>query len=467
MKKYIKHMGLIIAPLLFTIYSCSSSDNEMNTVKYKTVIEEISITNGGIDGNTEIKGKIDENKKTIAFPRLDPKTDLSAIKFKATLSSGALLDKETYNFTLKEGETEDTQVIKVLNDTRYREYFATIRIIAPVFGGDFNKAKLFENCVSGKNVYPHFSAGSTRGTDFNEKYALIVSRHGGINPHLLKTEDILANKLDNPIMLNTEGISGGTFPISAGRVFQDKVYITNMAGNIIKVYYWSTPQAKPEVIFEKDISEAGEGGRFGDSMDMYIDKDGNGYIFFENNASNKIRRIKVSNFKNIGGIDIIYPKGSSGEAGGQYFSFTKVEGTPYYIYTGFDAALMLVDEGGNLVTKVTAVSKRINQARVINFNQKRYLVGVTAARYSADSAQSVYVYDITNGETITDALELLNANEYKPVFEKAFGADATTSPGTNCGAAVVNNKLCIFGAADAQGFILVEVPIAEPEEEDF
>ena len=469
MNKKIKYMGLLLAPLFLSLSSCSSDDSEMNTTLYKTEIHEISILNGGADGTTEIKGVIDENSKKISFPKLDPETDLSAVQFNATLSEGATLDKETYDFSIQEGQTERTEVIKVLNHTRYREYFATLRWKVPVFGGDFDKKVTYDHNAAGKNVYEHFGAGSTRGTDFNGEYALIISRQGGLNPHLLRTSDIVAGDLSKPIMLNTEEVSGGTFPISAGRIIQDKVYIANMAGAVIKVYMWeiAKPDQKPQVIFEGDLSEAGEGGRFGDSMDMYLDKDGNGYIFFENNASGKIRRIKISNFTKSEGVDIIYPKGNTNEKGGQYFSYSKVEGTPYYLYTGFEASLMLVDDGGNLVAKVTSASvpTRVNQAKIITFNEKRYLVGVTAARYGDDPAQTLYVYDITQGENVVEALENLEENNNKSIMEYTFGAGNTTSPGTNCGAAVVDGKLYIFGAADAQGFALVEVPMAVDEEE--
>ncbi|WP_025069559.1 DUF4623 domain-containing protein [Bacteroides propionicifaciens] len=455
---------LIVFISTFSFIACSSDDEGMNTSQYYTDIKEISIVNAGAQGNEVVSGVIDEDLKTISFPRIDANTDLSAIRFETVLSDGARLDKESYKYSIPEGDSEDTQVLKVINHTRYREYFAKIRLLVPVFGGDFDKAIAYHNSAVGGNTYSHFGVGVTRGTDFNGEYALIVSRKDGLAPHLLSREDIIAGKLDQPIMLNTEGIVGGTFPISGGRLVQDKIYIANMASSLVKVYMWDTPTSKPQLIFEQDLLEAGEGGRFGDSMDMYLDESGNGFIFFENNSSSKIRRIQISNFTTVDKVDVINPKASTGSAGGQYFSYTKVEGTPYYLYTGFSAPLMLVDEGGNMVTKITSTPERINQARIVNFNEKRYLVGVTAARYPGDSGQSIYVYDITRGNNVVDALNLLEVENYKPVFNKAFGVDVTTSPGTNCGAAVVDDKLYIFGAADGQGFVMYEVPEASLED---
>lgn len=461
---YRKISWLIVFIATFSFIACSSDDDAMNTSQYFTEIKEISIINAGADGKEVVKGVVDENMKTVSFPRIDPNTDLSAIRFDAVLSEGAHLDKDSYNYSVSEGDSENTQVLKVMNNRRYREYFAKIRLLVPVFGGDFDKAVAYHNSAVGGNTYSHFGVGVTRGTDFDGNYALIVSRKDGLSPHLLKREDIIAGNLDQPIMLNTEGISGGTFPISAGRLIQGKVYIANMATSIIKVYMWDTPTSKPQLILEQELLEAGEGGRFGDSMDMYLDEQGDGYIFFENNSSSKVRRIKISNFTTVDKVDVITPKASTGSAGGQYFSYSKVVGTPYYLYTGFTAPLMLVDENGNMVTKVVSVPERINQARIVEFNEKRYLVGVTAARYAGDSGQSIYVYDITKGDNVVDALNLLEKDNYKPVFNSAFGVDLTTSPGTNCGVAVVNDKLYIFGAADGQGFAMYEVPLATLED---
>ena len=457
MKKHIKHMGLLLAPLCLSFFSCSSSSKKEVESPYKTILNEISIVDN--NGN-EIKGKVDEIKKQIAFPRVDPESDLTAVQFKADMSEGAELDRETYDFSVEEGDSESQRIVKVVNQTRYREHLATIRLNVPVFGVDFEKAKLYDYSVNSGKAYEHFSSAATRASDFDGEHALIVSRFGGLNPHLISLEDIKSGNL-NPIMLNTEGVSGGIFAISAGKLMQGRVYIANMAGNGTKIYCWDSPTSKAELIYENSSINPTGAGRYGDSMAMYLDKKGDGFIFLENNATNAIARIKVTNFKDIVETDYITPKESTGAAGGQFFSMTKIENTPYYFYTGFESPLMVVDEGGNLAVKVSTgtIPQAVSEAHVFEFNEKRYLLAITACRSGRNMpAETIYVYDITRGDDIIEALTILDTNNYKPVYQQTLMGSGTTAPGTHCNFAIIDDAVYLYGGATDAGFMVVEVP---------
>lgn len=457
MKKYIYYLSFLIVPFILSLSGCSSSNDEVDS-PYKTVIEQITIVNAGIDGNTKLEGIVDEVRKRITFPRLDPSWNLTALKFEIVASQGASLAKDTYNFEMKEGETEKTEVIKLVNETRYREYFVTIRLNVPVFGANFESAVIYDYTANTSNVYPHFSSSVTRSSDFSGQYALIISRLGGLNPHLIALDEIKKGKIENILSLNTEGVSGGTFAISAGKVFDNKVYISNMAGNGLKVYYWETPSSSPKLIYNNS-NLVPAGGRYGDSMAMTLDSEGNGFIFFENNVTNKILKIQVENFVTTTDLGEISPKDSSGEAGKQFFSYTKVDGTPYYLYTGFEASLMLVDENGNLAAKVTSnsVPTRVNEARIFTFNEKRYLLGVTASRYGTDPSPTMLVYDITQGDNVVDALNYLESNNTPPLFEKSLMGSPSSAPGANCNYSIIGDKLYLYAAADNAGFMVVEL----------
>ena len=466
MNKHIKYMGLLLAPLFLSLFSCSSSSDNEAQSPYKTVLHEISIV--GADGKN-IMGKVNEITKRVSFPRLDADTDLTAVQFDAKLSEGANLDKESYNFSIKEGDAERTEIIKVINQERYREYSTTLRIKVPVFGADFDKVNLIDYSIKSGKPYPDFSSASVRSADFDGDHVLVVSRAGGINPHLLAVEDLKAGKT-NPIKLNTEGISGGIFPVSSGKLMQGRVYITNMAGDKPNIYYWETPTSKPEIIFTGTEINATGAGRYGDSMAMYVDEKGNGFIFLENNSTNVITRLHIKNFKDIVKTDEINIKASSGKAGGQFFSLTKVKGTNYYLYTGFEAPLMLVDEGGNLVTQVSdaSVPTGVNEAHIFDFNGKRYLAATTACRSGRNMpSETIYLYDITRGDNVVDALNLLESNNYKPVYQETLQGSGTTSPGTNCNYAIKDDILYVFGSGTDAGFMIVEAPKMVLEEEEF
>ena len=455
-------MGLLLAPLCLSFFSCSSSSKKEVHSPHLTLLEEISIVN---DDGSEIKGRVNETTKIIDFPRLEPERNLKEVRFNAKLSPGAQLDKETYNFNVAEGDSESKRIIKVINETRYREYQATIRLKVPVYGGDFSKAVLYDHSLNGNNAYEHFSSMSTRSSDFDGKHVLIISRHKGNNPHLLAFEDIKKGVL-NPIKLNTEGVAS----LFAGKLMQGRVYAVNMSSLSPTIYYWETPTSKPKIIFTDTNINTGGGGRYGDSMAMYLDDKGDGYIFLENNTTNIITRLHVTNFNKVTEFDEINIKASAGVAGGQYFSMSKVEGTPYYLYTGFDAPLALVDDGGNLALKISVASidSKVNEAKIFEFNEKRYLLTITACRSGRGwPAETIYVYDISRGDNVLDALTKLDTNNYTPIYQQTLKGSGTTAPGTNCNYAIIDDKVYLFGGATDAGFLISEIPKMELEEEEF
>ena len=72
--------GLLIASLLMLFFSSCAEDYPSNVESDKEVVlKSIRIVNAGADGNMVVEGRVDENSKTVWFPRLDPATDVSAL----------------------------------------------------------------------------------------------------------------------------------------------------------------------------------------------------------------------------------------------------------------------------------------------------------------------------------------------------------------------------------------------------
>ena len=143
-----------------------------------TVLNSIKIVNAGADGNTVLTGVVDENTKTVTFPRIEPTTDFSKLQFEAELSAGAKLDKETYPVTFAEGESEKVIVIKVDNSPRYREYLVRLRLKVPVFGADFEKGTTYDFTSNplGSPIHDAFTGALTRGSGFDGQKVLVVRR---------------------------------------------------------------------------------------------------------------------------------------------------------------------------------------------------------------------------------------------------------------------------------------------------
>ena len=122
MKKNLFFLGIALLSVL--LVGCKSEE-QGSTVEAK--IKTISIK------NTTYSGVVDNTTFTVTFNDVAAETNIEAIQFNASLSLGAKLDKDTYDFTL--GASEDgkelTQTIKVINGTTEQSYTVVINLLDP------------------------------------------------------------------------------------------------------------------------------------------------------------------------------------------------------------------------------------------------------------------------------------------------------------------------------------------------
>ena len=169
MKKIIR---LSLALLVLGFVSCEKELPSQVEQPYDTEISAISIVNAGADGATVMEGRIDEYNKMIDFKRIDPSTDFSKLMVKATLSDGAMLENDVFDFSMDEETTEKTQILRIKNHNRYKDYFIRVRKKVPVFGADWEKVKTYGFCAATNNTYEHFNSGTTRWAGFDGEYVL-------------------------------------------------------------------------------------------------------------------------------------------------------------------------------------------------------------------------------------------------------------------------------------------------------
>ena len=125
----------------FMLAGCSDDYPSAKENPYANDLLSIKILNAGPEGNIEVEGTIDEDAKTIKFPKLDKESNFSGLQISATLSDGAHLEPETnvLDFTMDDATTQVTKTIRVKNHNRYKDYFMTVRKRVPVFGANFEK----------------------------------------------------------------------------------------------------------------------------------------------------------------------------------------------------------------------------------------------------------------------------------------------------------------------------------------
>ncbi|MDR2065805.1 MAG: DUF4623 domain-containing protein [Prevotellaceae bacterium] len=466
MKNIIKNITLFIIPLCAMMISCNDDKYDSSDSSDLTYIRNIRILNVA---DTVIQGKVNELTKEIKFPKLDSLSDLSAVRFAADLPEGAYLDKETYDFSVAEGETQSQLTVTVVNGKRYREYLVTIRLSVPVFGADFTRANVYGHSKATSNMYPDFNGILTRSADMDSAHILIVSR--ATNLHILNLSDLRQGTV-NPVPLDMTGVDGGTYNISSGRFSHGHIYVCNLINSanppVFKIYHWDNVNAVPTTVFSETVTAV---ARVGDDLSVNLDENGNGYIYSGTNATYNVMRIKVTGFTNLSEPTIIpMPYGTR-----LWNYFNLVEGsTNEYLFTKAEIPIRLVDSDGAVKYTMATTSFPLGSAdpRIFHYNEKRYFGFITANLGNATCQDNIlYIYDITRGATTQEALELLEAGSRIPELKYDLKGAATSSAyPANFNWAISEDAefLYLFGASPNAGFVFIEAPKAiEYDEFDF
>ena len=434
----------------------------LDTSGKTTVLESIKILNAGANGTTVMEGVVDEATKIVTFPRIEPTTDFSNLKFEAVVSDGATLIKDTYSVTFPEGKAEQVVVLKVVNEPRYREYIVKLRLKVPVFGADFENKTTFDysNNADGNPMYPTFTGAKTRGTGFDGEKVLIIDR---TDPHLLNVSDLKAGTI-NKIPLNTTGVSGGTFTLNMGAQINGHTYIASLSGGAtspLKIYHWTDPSVAPQVIL--DVTTAGISGagiRNGDNMSVNLDAQGTGYIFFGDNAGTRTLRYDVTNYTTVNN-PVTFPIPVAGA--GSWTSYNRVGNSGDFIFTGHNAPVAVISEGGApaYTMSKTSLPLRGSDARIVSFNAERYLILTVAT--GPNDATALQVYDITRGSSVKEALAILNdLPTITPVFQYVLAGATTGAPSAQTGFFIKkdgsgnDDKLMLYAACTDAGFVIFE-----------
>ena len=344
----------------------------------------------------------------------------------------------------------------------------------PVFGADFMGGTVFD--FSGRTtMYPDFTGDKTRSADFDGETMLIVSRNGGNFPKVMKWTDIKAGGTPAENVLNIDGIDGGTYIISTGRLSHGHIFICNLttgtaADQPLKVYHYADASVAPETVVNFDGSgvKLADGSdsepvvlRFGDNMSVNLDENGNGTAFFLPQDGTAILRYDVTGFTTWENPTLITP-----EVSASYYAYiNQVPGSDNeFIYTSTKAILSVIDRDGNTLFKLDseAVPMRGTDARIITFDAERYLIMTTGqqAAWSKDPSAMLYVYNISDGSNTLIALNnFANLEERVPVFTYDLAGTGNNACAANTGWGVSEEgNLLLMSSAVGAGFSIFEFP---------
>jgi|LAHS01.1.fsa_nt_gb hypothetical protein len=470
MIRQIKNIGLMAVAFMSGNLLVGCGDDYPTAVEtpYFTDLLTIKIVNAGTNGNQTVEGIVDEETKSIKFPRLDLGTDFSAIRVEATVSEGATLQDTVYDFSMDEEDTHKTLLLRVTNHNRYKDYFMDVRKRIPVYGADYDNATVADYSTNSGNMYIDYNGLTVRGGDFDGKYILVVSRATtGLGPHLLRVSDLMAGKTD-PIKLSTTEMTGGTFAYNMGALVNGHIYVTNLSGgkaSPLKVYYYDTPESEPECIANINVADInGAGTRHGDNMSLNLDADGNGYLYFGDNGSTEVTRFTVTNGKTISDAKVL-PSDANVTA---FMTINKVADSNDYLWTGVRTGLWLADEELNVKYKLNRDLLPIEAegARVFTFNQTRYLLVCPAGLGGASTAlPGIYLFDISKGNTVQEALEkFAESTDHNAVYTQYLGGSGNSAPATGTNYYIEKDAdgndayLYLYATRAGSGFTIVKLP---------
>ncbi|MBD1430655.1 MULTISPECIES: DUF4623 domain-containing protein [Sphingobacterium] len=441
-----------------------------------TDLKSIRIVNAGASGQEILEGQINQNTKSITFPRIDTLSDFENIKFEAITSEGSKLEKEIFEIPYQSGDTQREIILKVTNLPRFKEYKAIIRFKVPVYGANLDAPSYYDYSSNalGNPIYPSLATANTRGTGFDGNHVLIIER-GGAGVHLLEVNKLKNNVIER-IPLNMEGVTGGTLTVNMGAQAHGHSYVANLSGahaSPLKLYHWSDPSKAPDVVANINVgSLAGAAVRHGDTFSINIDKNGNGYAYFM--ASSQIIRLKITNFKE-GSEPTVITSRINYEQWGHY---SQIGTTESYIISGHSQPFSLVNNGASAsyTMKVESLPKSLTDIKIFTFNGTRYLLGITVPRGAPNgTSATMYLYNINRGSNIVDALTALEQTaidgKVAPhIFSFEVGTTVNISPGTQAGYHIIKDasgkdeKLMLYGATSQGGFAIIEFGVAVAED---
>jgi len=470
--------GLLLAFSGVAMFTSCSDDFPSNVDSDKfTELKSIRIVNAGASGDQILEGDVDENSKSITFPRIDTLSDFENLRFEAITSDGAQLEKEVYAIPYESGDTQREIYLKVTNLPRFKEYRATIRFKVPVYGANFDAPTFYDYSVNqaGNPIYPSLATASTRGTGFDGKNVLIIER-GGAGVHLLEVNKLKQNVIER-IPLNMEGVTDGTLTVNMGGQVHGHTYVANLSGgqtSPLKLYHWANPSQAPDLVANINVAGlAGAGVRHGDNFSINLNKDGNGYAFFLS-ASAQIIRLKITNFTEGSEPTVITSK-INYEQWGHY---SQIGETESYIVSGHKEPFSLVNNtaSASYTMKSGSLPRGLSDAKIFTFNGTRYMLGITIPRGAPNGTNAtLYLYNINKGNNIVDALTALeqtavDGKEAPYVFSYLIGSTPNGSPGTQAGyhitkdASGKDEKLMIYGATSQGGFAIIEFGVGVAED---
>ncbi len=294
------------------------------------------------------------------------------------------------------------------------------------------------------------NAGNNRGACFDGKHVFVASRQNGNHIYYWT----LGDSTGTPAELDLNGVTGGTFVLSDLAFTKDHLFLSNMVfvGGVFKVYAWKDRNSPPKILLEYPMAPA----RLGDAITVVGDPNTSAKLIASGHGTKNIYIWNIVNGTIPNTQPTIVPFDVVTNVNFARIQQVSDPATPYLI-SGPTAGIILLDSTFQISLQIPPAffPSWPMSAQTFSFLGKRYLTYVHVKSNPAENAR--YVLDITDGNTIREALQSLSQAVFadRLVYQSSLGdvSNGNASVGAGLSNDAFGNVLCMSYAA-GNGFIL-------------
>jgi hypothetical protein len=301
------------------------------------------------------------------------------------------------------------------------------------------------------------NSGATRGAGFNGRYVFVASRQNGDHVYYWDVTNPNA-----PVQeLNISGVTGGTFTLADLTAVGNHVFASNMVmPGVFKIYHWNSISAQPSVLIEYNTGTA----RLGDAFTVVGDPDVFAMIIVSQHGGKSFYVWAMENGELEFDEPLIVPFDEL-PANLNFSRVTFPDGVDEYPIISGPAGVFVIGDDDDIILTIeqSFFPGWPMYANVFTYEGGRYFAYMHVKDNPA--ANVMYVLDITEGEDVLEALQILKNGTFADKVVHSY--DMGSIPNGNASVSmdvVIDNfgNLWLMGFAAGNGFVVQRIGDAGP-----
>jgi len=302
------------------------------------------------------------------------------------------------------------------------------------------------------------NSGATRGAGFNGRYVFVASRQDGNHVYYWDVN----NPEAPPQELNMTGVDGGFHVINDMTVVGNHVFVSNLitTPGLFKVYHWNNLTAEPNVLIEYNTT-----ARLGDAFTVMGDPDDFALIIVSQHGGKSFYIWAMEN----GELDFDEPLIVPFDELPADLNFSRVtfpDGVDEYPIISGPAGVFVIGEDDDIILTIepSFFPGWPMYAHVFTYEGGRYFAYMHVTDNPA--ANVMYVLDITDGEDVLEALQILKNGTFEEKVVHSYDMGSIPNGNASVSMDVVIDSfgnLWLMGFAAGNGFVVQRIGDAGPD----